>query len=373
MDLNVDHSRAVEGDQLGKGLLTMSMSRLSSAILKSFGVVLFCALATAGWSQPNYFEGGEVLRESERTEAIENVETIAETYNGYGYGATYNYEEGGDLPWIPFLSPSMIWLDCWITKSLNIKHFYEQQAALQYFARSETCADLALSHDPYVGSAWKYSLFAPIYALSPNMLPRTCGCGGPVYGMAAPIPSVGVVGPNGPQLMQPIGAPPSAPPEYAPMMEPAPGAPPETWSAPSTQTPVGVNGKPFVASSGSQWAQMSDEQILTHFGLNQTAPASQSPLDSPAIAAGDFEYADQAPSMSASTIIAQNELPPPIISEVNTTPVIREVSEVRVSPSKRVVKEQPAPEGKEFSMTDKEYGKMLDIEKALLGDSAFTE
>ncbi len=309
------------------------------------------------WSQTASYEGGRIVRSDERNEAIQM---------GSGYGDEYgmDVEEESKLPWIPILSPTMICLDCWMTKTYKIWDFYHQQAAQEYFAHSESCADLVLCPDPRVGTAFKYTLLAPIYAIRPHLLLRNCSaCGiSNPYGVPDPMPSVAVNTPSGPQVLStaPATGVPALMPESSPMSPevPATEAPlPTDPLAPQTMSPT------TQSASASKWANMSDQEILAHFNL-KTGSTQTDVLDKPTSPTSEWEFADTAPSTPASELIASMEPPAPI------APLPGEVKAIPVSTSTSAGKEKSTlkkeTQEKSFSVTDQEYDRMREIEKGLL-------
>ena len=313
-------------------------------------------LGTMGtaWSQENTYEGGRIVRADERSEGI---------LMGSGYEDEYGMEaeEESKLPWIPILSPTIICLDCWMTKT------YKIWDAQEYFAHSESCADLVLCPDPCVGTAFKYTLLAPIYAMRPHLLLRNCSaCGiSNPYGVPDPMPSVAVNTPSGPQVLStaPATKVPSLMPESAPVV---PGVP--TIEAPLPSDPLAPQSMSSTtqSASASKWSQMSDQEILAHFGL-KSGSTQTALLDKPTSPTSEWEFADTAPSTPAAELIASMEPPAPIAplpSEVNAVPVSTSPS---TGTGKVILKGET--QEKSFSVTDQEYDRMRDIEKGLLEGS----
>jgi hypothetical protein len=140
--------------------------------------------------------------------------------------------------------------------------------------------------------------------------------------------------------------------------------------------------------ASSQWSNMSDEQILAHFGLDpsiasrakQEASMDGSKLEQPVVDSNSWQFADEAPTVSIDRkdFVALNhgsypprveplELPEPVIVEERVTrrPAAAEPTTIEID------FQEPAEETegskKEFSTTDSEYEKMREIEKELLG------
>jgi hypothetical protein len=299
------------------------------------------------WSQSNSYEGGRILRVDERSEDIEMGMT----------GSSYDDEEEEEvsLPWIPVFSPVMICLDCWMTKTYKIWDFYHQQAAQEYFAHSESCADLVLCPDPCVGTALKYTLLAPIYAMRPHLLLRNCrACGiSNPYGVPDPMPSVAMPTPTGPQVVQPA----------TPMMPmEAPDAMPESLPPPPVAVPPISQTQTGQTASAPSWSGMNDEQILQHYGLQGTM--LNNPLETPTSASNQWEFADQAPSLPASELIANSATVQ--VKPVSTKPVTAsQESEIKLTAKEEKMLKNSTVQ-KSFSVTDEEYDRMKDIEKSLL-------
>ncbi len=322
----------------------MNVSRL---VAKGLVVVLACGIVVPAWSQEADYAEGRVVRQDERSEELELEANV-------GWGEE-ELEGEKKLPWIPILSPTMICLDCWITKTLKIQDFYHQQAAQEHFAHSESCADLILCPDPCVGTALEYTLLAPIYAFRPHLLMRNCTCcgAGNPYGVPDPLPSVGVPSAQGPQVLTPLAA-------------ESPSAVGATSQViPATTAPI---GNPQVAS-GSKWASMSDREILDHFGLSgpNTQTVASDPFADSAVASGNWEFADQSLSTPAETLIAAREAANPtpaaaVAAPATSAPVQTSASDKLAAPREEA-SEEPR---KTFSVTDEEYERMQDIEKGLL-------
>ncbi|MCG3197011.1 MAG: hypothetical protein GHCLOJNM_01493 [bacterium] len=317
----------------------MKMSRL---VAKWMVVALVSWGALPAWTQEAGFEGGRIVRQDERGEELQLEANV-------GWGEE-DLEGEEKLPWIPILSPTMICLDCWITKTLKIQDFYHQQAAEEYFAHSESCADLILCPDPCVGAALEYTLLAPIYAIRPNLLMRNCTCwgAGNAYGVPDPLPSVAVPSDQGPQVLTP------------PPSEMGASAPP-TVSIQTSPLSAPVGGNPQVAST-SKWASMSDQEILDHFGLGGSSaqPAATDPFNDASVAGAAWEFADQAPSTPARNLIATREASTPAQTPSLTAPA-------STSPEPVALEEAASEKSrKAFSVTDEEYERMQDIEKGLL-------
>ncbi len=339
---------------------------------RGVGIALLVAcfiLVTVGtaWSQSNVFESGRIVRADERAEDIQ----LGMSYGGdYGLdsGIYAEEEEVPHLPWIPILSPTMICLDCWMTKTYKIWDFYHQQAAQEYFAHSESCADLVLCPDPCVKTALKYTLLAPIYAIRPHLLLRNCSaCGiSNPYGVPDPMPSVAVNTPSGPQVLTttPSSDIPTLMPESNPYV--LPPSPPVEVPLPGESLPPQSMNTPTRSASASKWSQMSDQEILSHFGL-ESGSTQTAILDKPTSPTPEWEFADTAPSTSASELIASMEPPAPIAPLPSESKAIR----VSTSPSADTGKTSLKKETQEktFSVTDKEYDRLRDIEKGLLEGS----
>lgn len=333
---------------------------------RSFFLVLVVGLAVLltgdrAWTQPQAFEGGRVVRMDERAEDMQF---------GNFYEEDIADEEEGRLPWIPLLSPTMICLDCWITKTLKIQDFYHQQAAQEYFAHSYSCADLVLCPDPCVGTALKYTILAPIYAIRPHLLLQNCSiCGiGNPYGVSDPIPTVAVDGPRGPQVLAPPAGS-SDMPSVMPEMTPETLPPPPLDAAPMSQmksSPTGTS-QPRTAQ-GPQWSSMNDTQILNHFGLKPGQAGNTAvALEAPTSPSRDWEFADQAPSTSPEALVAQME-PVPVKkaeSKKDDAAAENQVFGVKQHESKSALDMEP----KRFSVTDEEYENMRNIEQNLLSGS----
>ncbi len=329
---------------------------------------LILGTSMSAWPQSNVYEGGRVVRADERNEGIEMGASYEGGYSEEGLSSGEEGEEAAKLPWIPVLSPTMICLDCWMTKTYKIWDFYHQQAAQEYFAHSESCADIVLCPDPHVGSAFKYTLLAPIYAMRPHLLLRNCSaCGiSNPYGVPDPMPSVAVNTASGPQVLssgQPVDVP-AMMPEAAPEVLPPPPA-----EAPLPQEPAAPQSmnSPTQSASAPQWSQMSDQQILSYFSLTPDTTPALPALNSPAAPSQQWEYADMAPATPASELIASMAPPAPIAplaSEVKAVPV--STAPVTAAEKASVKKET---QEKRFSVTDEEYGRMRDIEKGLLSGS----
>lgn len=328
-----------------------------------------------------------------------------------GYLVGYEDEEvqgQAKKPWLPLLSPMMIHLDCWITRMVNINDFYSQQAADEYFAMAESCADIPLSMDPNINMGLKYTVLSPIYAWCPDLLNRRgiLGGGG-AYGVPSPMPSVAGVhaGASISSSPQPMYAPtaPSMSPGVPSQMNLQPMPDVNLQPLPQVQpAPAGVgveigsqSSAPARASNGqaagNQWSQMSDEQILAHFGLDpsvatrarEAATMDGSKLEQPVAAAPAWQYADEAPTVSLERkdmVALNHETFPPRVEQVQgMEPVIvREQVVSQPKASDRTIAEEPTielefdessvdAEGKpEFSSTDSEYDKLREIERDLL-------
>lgn len=329
---------------LGRGVCVLSL--VAGVILGTVG---------SAWSQSNDYVGGRIVRSDERSEELQ----MGSVYDDEAL-TEEEAEQGGNLPWIPVLSPTMICLDCWMTKTYKIWDFYHQQAAQEYFAHSESCADLVLCPDPCVGSAFKYTLLAPIYAMRPHLLLRNCSaCGiSNPYGVPDPMPSVAVDTQSGPQVLSTA---PSADDIPAVMPEAAPLAP-EVPAIPATQS----MGNGTQSASASKWANMSDQEILAHFNLTPGAAQGQTAaLDSPTAPSTEWEFADTAPSTPAAELIASMAPPAPIAPLASETK--SETSKTASDSEKTSAKK--TTQQKAFSVTDKEYDRMREIEKGLLAGS----
>lgn len=335
---------------------TLGFQYLLVALILSWG-------ARPALAQEQVYESGRIVQIDERGEALDFLDEedlVVDT----------------SLPWIPVLSPVMICLDCWIGKTVKIHEHYSQQAAERYFAHIETCTDIPLGLDSGYGANTKYTILAPFYAGCPALLQnggfwgwvgRHGGYGtAPNYGFQEPMPSPVTTGPQGTTLMSPPAAggmelmP--AQPAPAPVVAPAP--------------PVGsVQAQPInqVASGSSKWANMSDSDILNYFGLDSAAKEAHTAelvgeLDQPVAPASTWEFADQSAATSAASLMAQA---PAVVGEqqipMTQTEVLYE-PESPQSPSIDDLRKSLATEKKEFSVTDKEYEKMREIEGNLLGD-----
>lgn len=310
------------------------------------GAMIFASnLQVPAWCQGHSFEGSRIVRDDERGEELQ-----------LGGGLTEQDEGEKRLPWIPLLSPTMICLDCWITKTLKIQDFYQQQAAQEYFAHSESCADLILCPDPHVGTAFKYSVLAPIYALRPHLLMKNCAaCGAyPPGGSGA---AAQMSGP--PPPLMPAGGPPSSMDLPSPMPDIAPpqNSMGTSQAMPRSDAPA---ASPRLASS-NKWANMSDQEILDHFGLNGGgAKPESSTLDAPlAAATGTWQYADEGPP--AMTLVAQRDVPAsgtPKSSAGNGIEAQSSFSDAELA--------LPEAPKKKFSVTDDEYDRLKDVERDLL-------
>jgi len=330
---------------------------LSGKFLSIFIAVAFLG-QTVAWSQGggHEYKDGQIVAVGEEYDAIE----FGEDFAGLE-------EVGNELPWIPVLSPAMFHLDCWLTKTFKIKDYYEQQAAEEYFAYSETCADPLLAPDPRVGTAFKYSLLAPVYAIRPGLLDKNFqayGISSNQYGISCPMPGVCGNGPNGPQVLS-GGYPPMEPTGIGYQS----GVPMEAGLATSMAP---VTAQPQVVQT-SRWQSMSDADILAYFGLENKIDtkslAMDEKLNQPVVATSDWEYADQSTSQSASALLAQME---PMLAERQSLPPRGDPVPVeRVVVSETTTPAAPLPiigEKQTFSPTDEEYGKMRDIEKTLLAE-----
>ena len=297
-------------------------------------------------------------------------------------------------PWLPVLSPLMICLDCWITKAVDIHQFYSQQAADEYFAMAENCADVPLSMDPNIlkNTGLKYTVLAPIYAWRPSLLNRRGILGGAgSYGVPSPIPSVAAGGmgipASAPANPMP-GQAPAAMPDHQPMkgeLQPMPAA-----SGSSKMEHSTTQAQQHVASSG-KWSEMSDAEILAHFGLDpgiakrakQVAQMDGSKLEQPVTETNDWQFADEAPTVKVEPreMVALNhdsyppkmeplELPQPTEVEESVPSVVRSKT-VSEKPTIELdfqdASDSVLPEKKPFSSTDAEYDRMREIEKDLLG------
>lgn len=347
------------GRWVREGYSVMKMCR-SFLVVLGVGVVI-SAMGDPSWSQPQAFEGGRVVRMDERSEDM--------GFGNFSDEDTADVEDGS-LPWIPLLSPTMICLDCWITKTLKIQDFYQQQAAQEYFAHSYSCADLVLCPDPCVGTALKYTILAPIYAIRPHLLLQNCSiCGiGNPYGVSDPIPTVAVDGPGGPKLLPPPSSS-SDLPSVMPEMNSESLPPPPLESVPMSQKstpPAGIS--PPRTAQGSQWSNMDDAQILNHFGLNGSQSGSSAvALEAPTSPSSDWEFADQAPSTSPEALVAQIE--PARKNKVQAKKDgVEQESQVFGLKSKGSESKREAEE-KRFSVTDEEYDMMRNIEQSLLSGS----
>lgn len=330
-----------------------------------------------------------------------------------GYLVGYEDEEvqgPAKKPWLPLLSPMMIHLDCWITRMVNINDFYSQQAADEYFAMAESCADIPLSMDPNINMGLKYTVLSPIYAWCPDLLNRRgiLGGGG-AYGIPSPMPSVAGVHAGAsisspPQPMSPSMSPPPSMSPGAPSqmnLQPMPDA--NLQPLPQVQpAPAGVgvevgsqSSAPARASSGqvagNQWSQMTDEQILAHFGLDpsvatrarQAASMDGSKLEQPVADAPAWQFADEAPTVSLERkdmVALNHETFPPRVEPVQSVEpvIVREPVVSQPKASDRTITEEPTIELEfdessvdaeakpEFSSTDSEYDKLREIERDLL-------
>ena len=341
------------------------MKSESSRHLAAFSLLVFAALVFTFpvQCQEQAYEYGQIVQTDERGEALEFLDESQEAAEKR-------------LPWIPVLSPTMICLDCWITKTVKIHQFYSQQAAERYFAEAETCADLALSHDPCIGTGLKYTLLAPFYAGCPDLLYNggfwgwmrmKCGGGfgmGAGYGIDTPMPSPAMEGPAGAQLMAPPPAPGTG--GTTPLMPPA--AEPVGSESVKMLSPTGEGSVNTASAGGASWSQMSDTQILAYFGLDANGVTVGEKLSEPVERTGKWEFADEAKSTPALDMVAMAQTPvtdTPAIEE--TKPVVTKKAETSSEPESEPVTEEPKKETKSFSVTDEEYDKMREIEQDLLG------
>ncbi|MCA9436370.1 MAG: hypothetical protein KC978_11325 [Candidatus Omnitrophica bacterium] len=363
-------------------------------------VVLLIALATPLHAQEQVVEYGRIVQADDGTGSLDYI--VGED----------NYAAREDKKaWIPVLSPVMIRLDCWITRMVNIHQFYSQQAADEYWAMAEYCSDIPLSMDPniYNNTGLKYTVLAPIYAWCPGMLNRRGllgGCGG--YGIPSPMPSVqsmgyypsGSPGPYGPAtapVSSSMSSPmvPSGGMELQPMPMDAPVNAPSMAPSVSAPTSVEPPRNQIASSSSSSWSQMSDAEILAHFGLDpsmaaraqQRAQLDGSKLEEPVVQSEEWQFAEEAPTVSLEKkeVVALNHdsYPPSVEPLQLPEPVVvseRVISKPSVQPKESMMGQEPrieleyddqvAPSDsvkKGFSSTDAEYDKMRDIEKELLG------
>jgi len=325
-----------------------------------------------GYCQEQAYEFGRIVSVDEEGEALKFLEEE-------------KTEAEKRLPWIPVLSPCMICLDCWITKTVDIHQFYSQQAAERYFAKAETCADLQLSHDPCIGTGLKYTLLAPFYAGCPDLLYNggfwgwmRMRCGGWFgmgggYGLQSPMPSPAIAGPGGTQLMSPAT---SAPPALAPAAQPGAAGMqlmPQggTGSGSAQAAPAEAVSVQTANAGASRWAQMSDAEILAYFGLGTASGAVVGQkLSEPVANAPAWEFADESVSTPAVEMLAAAQLPAQEAvksapaTEMDAQPKRAEADSSDADVEDLLKESQASP--KSFSVTDKEYDKMRDIEKSML-------
>jgi hypothetical protein len=323
--------------------------------------------AGAARGQEQAYEAGRIVQIDERGEALDFLDEEEAIVDD-------------SLPWIPVLSPAMICLDCWIGKSLKIHHHYSQQAAERYFAYVETCTDIPLGLDSGRGTNLKYTLLAPFYAGCPALLEnggfwgwigRRGGYGvGSQYGFQEPMPSPVTTGPGGTTLMSP---PPTGGMELIPK-DIAPEAVPMTPEIPAPPPTGSVQAQPTSqVVGGSRWTHMSDAEILNYFGLDSAAKDAQTAemvgqLDRPVAPASAWEFADQSPATPAASLMAQAPAPALIEQAIPAQEDIVRESNPPQGPTLEDLKKSLGTEEKEFSVTDKEYEKMRQIEEDLLED-----
>ena len=350
-----------------------SIRRFHWASLGRWAAAGALILSAPTWAQEQAYQFGQIIQQDERAEALEFLPE--------------EEVEEAKLPWIPILSPSMICLDCWITRTVNIHHHYSQQAAERYFMHAETCADLPLGDDPRIGTGLKYTVLAPFYAGCPDLLYNggfwgwvrsKTGHGfglGANVGMEAPLPSPVTSGPSGPQMMTPNPPPPTSS-EVSQLMPSSSGG--STPIAPAAihraaAPPPGA----YQVASKPRWSEMTDGEILAYFGLDPTRAGVDSialgkSLEYPVENATGWEFADQSTSTPAVDLLALSR--PPAAAEAPSTEArtAEEASqESAASPPSDLsevdalldrVKDRP----KAFSVTDQEYEKMRAIEGDLL-------
>lgn len=378
------------------------MKRVAKQMKNFMAFASLLALIAAGTAsaQEQVVEYGRIVQADDGTGSM-------------GYLVGYEDEEvqgPAKKPWLPLLSPMMIHLDCWITRMVNINDFYSQQAADEYFAMAESCADIPLSMDPNINMGLKYTVLSPIYAWCPDLLNRRgiLGGGG-AYGIPSPMPSVAGVHAGAsisspPQPMSPSMSPPPSMSPGAPSqmnLQPMPDA--NLQPLPQVQpAPAGVgvevgsqSSAPARASSGqvagNQWSQMTDEQILAHFGLDpsvatrarQAASMDGSKLEQPVADAPAWQFADEAPTVSLERkdmVALNHETFPPRVEPVQSVEpvIVREPVVSQPKASDRTITEEPTIELEfdessvdaeakpEFSSTDSEYDKLREIERDLL-------
>lgn len=358
---------------------TLRFQYLLVALILGFGI-------RPALGQEQIYEHGRIVQVDERGEALDFLEEEEVIVDD-------------SLPWCPVLSPVMICLDCWIGKTLKIHDHYSQQAAERYFAYVETCTDIPLGLDSGRGTNLKYTLLAPFYAGCPSLLQNGGGFGRwggggygatPQYGFQEPMPSPVTTGPGGTTLMSPT---PSSgmdlmPKETAPGLVPSvpgiqevPGMPsapavPGASGLPNQVAPGSVQAQPIgQVAGGSKWANMSDAEILNYFGLDSAAKDARTAelvgeLDQPVAPASTWEFADQSPATSAAKLMAQSSAPALDEKAIPAAPAdsAKNADTVKDGPNLEDLKEIVGDEKKPFSVTDKEYEKMREIEGNLLED-----
>ncbi len=362
-------------EQLGKMELVAKRYKLGWA----FPTLLFCMVVTPLFAQEQVVEYGRIVQADDGTGSLDYL---------IGYEGEVVSEQ--KKPWLPVLSPMMIHLDCWMTRMVNIHQFFSQQAADEYFAMAETCADIPLSMDPniYQNTGLKYTVLSPIYAWCPGMLNRRGifgGCGN--FGIPNPVPSVAGMNYSG-QPMGEVSSSPGMGMDLQPMAS-------VYDTGPAVQMEVGSpSPAPERMTSGSvasnQWSTMSDADILSHFGLDpaiaqrahQVAEMDGSQLEQPVVDSNNWQFADEAPTITIDRkeVVALNhetfppsveplQLPEPIIIEerVVSQPVLREEIISQEPTIELDFEDSQVESNMEFSSTDSEYDRMKDIEKELLG------
>jgi hypothetical protein len=357
------------------------------------GIFLFMLIPSLPLQAQYAYKEGQVIFEGQKADEINAVNMSDEAV----------VDER--LPWIPVLSPAMICMDCWITKTLKIASFYQQQAAQEYFARSETCADMILCPDPRVGCALGYSLLSPYYALRPQALVRNCNAFGlpGTYGVPEPLPSVSTGAATAPQVL--TGG--SSNQSVQPLLQPMPAAQlpdPAVQATPEDLSNTASAPQGSMASSTTNWNAMSDADILSHFGLDASVATALPKVDidktlsEPVVPSQSWETPEESQTQSAVTLLAQANPPQPTVDPSSSIPadlapgqVIQgesgpmiitsvkpfEKETTQPAESKTTVEETDVEESDTdsdqktdafFSVTDDEYKKMREIEKDLMKD-----
>ena len=353
--------------------------------------VLAITLATPLSAQEQVVEYGRIVQADDGTGSLD-----------YLLGEETSLQREEKKAWIPVLSPLMIRLDCWMTRVVNIHTFYSQQAADEYFAMAEYCSDIPLSMDPniYNNTGLKYTVLSPVYAWCPGLLNRRGilgGAGG--YGVPNPFPSVA----SAPYSGQPMGAPPasmesySAPPSnqgLQPMPQPEMIEEEIVIEVGSVNAPRNIEPpRSENVTTGGKWSQMSDAEILAHFGLDpsmaarakQAADMDGSRLEEPVVESDLWQFAEEAPTVSLprEEVVALNggtTVPQSVMSQPAQPIILEERIIEKPTVTQTSIMQEPEIElefdetaelevesKSEFSSTDAEYDRMREIEKELLG------